>query len=303
VVVHHVEDHLDPGAVQFPHQRLELLHLAPGAETGSEGDFRSEEGGRVVPPVVREPFPVEEVVDVELVHGEQLDGVHAEGLKVRDLLDEAQVRSRVRHLRGGVGGESLQVGFVDHHPFERDGRRGVPSPVEPVVHHDRLRDDGLVFPAVEGEVPRRVARVVGQQQVVLVDDLAGERLRVRVDQQLPVVEPEAPGRVEGTPDLVPVELAGAGAVDENVPGEPVPDLDADDVGRVAVGAVEEEEPHLLRGRRVEGEVDPSQPQGGAQGIVPSRRELPVRSMRQVVRHGFLLWPICGSRHSDGCPYI
>jgi hypothetical protein len=69
-----------------------------------------------------------------------------------------------------------------------------------------------------------------------------------------------------------------------VPGEPVSVLDADDVGRVAVGAVEEEEPHLFRGRRVEGEVDTSQPKGGAKGIVPSRRELPVRAVRQVVRN-------------------
>ena len=37
VVVHHVEDHLDPRAVQLPHQRLELLHLAPGAAAGAEG--------------------------------------------------------------------------------------------------------------------------------------------------------------------------------------------------------------------------------------------------------------------------
>ena len=52
VVVDRVEDYLDPGLVQRPDHRLELLHLLAAGAAGGVGVVRGEEADGVVAPVV-----------------------------------------------------------------------------------------------------------------------------------------------------------------------------------------------------------------------------------------------------------
>ena len=99
VVVDDVEDHLDPGLVQLPHQGLELGDLAARRPAGAVRRFRREEPDGVVAPVVGQALLRQEIVDVVLVDRQELDGVDAEPLEMRDLLDEAEIRARAARRR------------------------------------------------------------------------------------------------------------------------------------------------------------------------------------------------------------
>ena len=96
--------------------------------------------------------------------------------------------------------------------------------------------------------------IVGEQQVVGVAELPGDRLRVRVEQQLGVVEAQPPLGPVLAADLVAVQLPGSDALDMGVPDEPVALGQLDDVGRVAVSLVEQQQEHVGGVLRVDGEV-------------------------------------------------
>ena len=118
VVVDDIEDHLDARLVQLANQGLELGHLAARRPAGRIGRLGCEEPDRVVAPVVGQALLVQEIVDVALVHRQELDGVDAEPDEMGNLLDESEIRPGQLDARGRVRGKTLQVHFVDHQLLE-----------------------------------------------------------------------------------------------------------------------------------------------------------------------------------------
>ena len=94
VVVDDVEDHLDAGAVQRLHHRLELVDLLAD-RARRVAVMRSEEPDGVVSPVVGQAALDEDPVVHELVHGHELHGGDAERPQVLEdgIVGEGQVRA------------------------------------------------------------------------------------------------------------------------------------------------------------------------------------------------------------------
>ncbi len=174
-----------PAAVQLADERLELGHLR-SRRPRAVARLRREEGDRVVAPVVDEAVRLELRAAERLLHRQELHGVDAEGGEPGDLLDEPEIGAGPAHLRRRVGGEALDVDLVDHEVFVRDARGAVAAPVERRVDHDRARSARRAVPPVAHEVA--VPRVVPAQQALLVVGPAREGARVRVDEELGVVE-------------------------------------------------------------------------------------------------------------------
>ena len=81
VVVDHVEDHLDAGAVQRLDHPLELAHLVAAAAGGGVLGVRREVADRAVAPVVRQPPVDQERLVDDVVDRQQLDRGDAERLR------------------------------------------------------------------------------------------------------------------------------------------------------------------------------------------------------------------------------
>ena len=216
VVVDHVEDHLDAGRVQRLDHRLELLDLAE-RDRRRVAVVRGEVGDRVVAPVVAQAAFDEVVVVDELVHRHQLDGGDAEALEVVDdrRVGEARVGAAQRRRHVGVlHREPAHVGLVDDRlvraarraggrcPSRRSGRRRPPW--------GRAGAVSSVFGSVG------VVEVVAEARPRPVD-VAGDRLGVRVEQQLGRVAPQALGGLPRSVDPVAVALAGADVGEVDVP--------------------------------------------------------------------------------------
>ena len=104
VVVDDVEDDLEPGGVQGPDHRLELVHLATATSRGAVRPVRSEEADAVVTPVVMQA-PLEQVrVLDELVHGHQLDGRHPEVDQIAQYGRDGPAPRRCRASSSGTSG-------------------------------------------------------------------------------------------------------------------------------------------------------------------------------------------------------
>jgi hypothetical protein len=187
-----------------------------------------------------------------------------------------------------MGREAFQMRLVNDRLLERDVGRGVPLPVEHIVDHDRLRDRGGVVPGVERKILVLCIQVIGEQQVVFVHALPGQRFRVRIDQKLLLVEPQTLGGTVLSPHLVCVELSRLEPGNKNVPDILRPALDLDDVRGPAARAVKEEEEHFLRVFRIKREVHASRHKRCAQRIIPARRDRSARSMHEkIVSHSNL----------------
>ena len=192
VVVDHVEDHLDAGAVQRLDHALELAHLLPALAGRRVAGVRREEADRRVAPVVGQALRVEEVLVGDVMHREQLDRGDAELLEVRDRVvgGEAGVGpAQVLAHAGALHREALDVGLVDHRLVPRGAQPAVALPVEARVDDDALRDRVGVVLVVGLEVGVLLAgRHVRQHVAGVEQDRALDRLGVRVEQQLARVE-------------------------------------------------------------------------------------------------------------------
>jgi hypothetical protein len=72
-------------------------------------------------------------------------------------------------------------------------------------------------------------------------ELAGDGLGMGIEEQLGIVEPQAPfGTIVAT-DLVPVELPWPETLHVGMPDELVAILEPDDVGGLAIGFVEQQQ--------------------------------------------------------------
>ena len=142
VVVHHVEDDLDPGLVQRPDHGFELRDLlAPGA-AGGVGVVRGEEADGVVAPVVAQPAPGQDTFRHELVDRHQLDRRDSQSLQV---LDDRRMRQPLVGAALLLRDERMQLGqapdmrLIDHGLVVVRPRRPVDTPVEVRIHHHRPR--------------------------------------------------------------------------------------------------------------------------------------------------------------------
>ena len=113
MVERHVEDDLDPGAMQRLHHVAELVERAEGSRARAVGRVGREKGERRVAPVVREPR--RRILRVELEHGQELHRGDAQVLKIGDLVDQPPVSpARLRGQPGArVAREAAHVQLVD----------------------------------------------------------------------------------------------------------------------------------------------------------------------------------------------
>ncbi len=257
------------GLVQRLDHRLELGDLLAAA-AARVAVVRREEADGVVAPVVRQPAVLQRGVLHELVHRHQLERGDAE---VGEVVDDRGVRDRgiraadlLGHL--GVGHRhALDVRLVDDRLVVLVARRAVVAPVEVGVDDDR---EHRLAEVVVGVALLRVLEVVGEQRLV-VGDLALDRLRVGVEQQLAGVAAVPVVGVVGAVHPEAVSLSGLQAGDVCVPDEAV------DLGQVEarLGAVVVDEAQLdpLGHLAEQGEVHAAAVVGGAERVRRSGPDL------------------------------
>ena len=73
VVVDHVQDYFEAGAVQGPHHVLEFRHLIAGGARGGEARVGCEESQRVVAPVIGKAALQEMPIRYRMMYRHQLD--------------------------------------------------------------------------------------------------------------------------------------------------------------------------------------------------------------------------------------
>ncbi len=136
VIEHHVQDDLDIGFVQCLNHLLELVHLRTRFVAGGVAPVRGEKSQWVVAPII---WPLRnraiDVHDRKLVDRHQFNGGHSQRLQVRDLVDDAQVGSRLFHLAGFMLGESSHVRFVNDRIRKLVANVAIAFPIEMVVNH------------------------------------------------------------------------------------------------------------------------------------------------------------------------
>ena len=158
--------------------------------------MRGEEPDRVVSPVVAESQPTEMCLRDELVDGQQLHRGDAELLQVVGHHGVAQRCVGAPELLGDPVvqlGEALDVQLVDDGVAPPSLHRSLAAPVEVVVDHDRLAGvrRGVAVVADIALVLARVGPHVPEERR-LGAELARHCARIRVEQQLARVEPQAP---------------------------------------------------------------------------------------------------------------
>ena len=209
VVVDHVEDHLDAGAVQrLDHVAEFVEHRQRPLRRGTRGGvahMRRKERDRRIAPVVDQAG--RRVLRVELEHRHQLDRGDAQVDQVRDLVDQPGIGAApgLGHAAARVLGEATNVQFVDHGLGERPAQRAVALPVvmTGVGHH-----------ALEG------LRMVGTRQRgggAPVVGGHGDGATIRVEQRLVAIETQAAGRVDRALGAPGIQLSGRQAGHAHMP--------------------------------------------------------------------------------------
>src|SRR5512132_1347660 len=207
MIVDHIKDHLDAGAVQYLNQRLELTDMA----ARKVGRMRREEGERIVAPIVAEATLGQVSIVQEGLDRQQLDGGDPEAPEVLDRgvrRQAAECAAQPLVDRRVAHGEAAHVHLVDDAVVPLDAWRAVYAPGEGGVDDAALRHVSGVVPLVEAEIAVFAADLVGEVGVVPVD-LAEQRLGVGVDEQLVGIEAMPPVRSVGAVDTVAVELPRA----------------------------------------------------------------------------------------------
>ncbi len=150
VVVDHVEDHFQPGAVQGANHGFELGH-GTICTTGAVTRLGRKEARGVVAPVVDQAEVHQTLVIDKCVHRQQLDGCHTETLQMRNGGVAAQACIGATYFGGHVGmllGKALDVDFVEHHLIQRYAGGLVITPVELVIFHTAFGHVGSVVKGV-----------------------------------------------------------------------------------------------------------------------------------------------------------
>src|SRR4029079_3892189 len=115
----------------------------------------------------------------------------------------AQVFGDIRVSRG----ISVYMHFVDDRLIRRRAQQLVAAPGERLIDHDTFGYKAGVITIVEGEIGLWITDPVPEQRIRPVD-IAGNRLRVRIDQDLGGVESEADFGLVQAMHRVPVQWSG-----------------------------------------------------------------------------------------------
>jgi hypothetical protein len=214
VVEDDVEDDLQPGGVQRLDHGLEVVDRPVLV-------VRREEPDRLIAPVVAQSARNERPIVDELVYRQQLDRGHPQRDQVIEHCRVPQAGERPAGFRGHVRmqlGEALDVQLIEDRVGQCAVRAAIVAPVERRPVHDGARD-------VRGRVR------AGREHVRVPRDVAGDRARVRVQQELGGVA--APGPV----DAVAVSQPVGGTGDVRLPDVAVAPLER--VARLGAGRIEE----------------------------------------------------------------
>src|SRR6266436_7355281 len=119
VIEHNVENDLNAGSVQCFHHVAKFVHRAEWILTRTVALVRSKEGDGRVTPVIDQPR--RGILSVKLKYGKKLDRRDPELLKVRNLLDQAGIRTSklVRYTGTGMPGEASHMHLVNDGPRSR----------------------------------------------------------------------------------------------------------------------------------------------------------------------------------------
>jgi len=153
----------------------------------------------------------------ELVNGQQLHGRDAERRQVleRGRMSEPRIRATYRCWYPGVPfGESLQMHLVHDRLVQFPAQRAVAFPVERVVHDDRFRHERTTIRIVSHLII--AAEWVGKDRGVPVD-VAGDRTRIGINQELCRIAPMSLRRVPRAVHPEPVSLTGLDPAEISVP--------------------------------------------------------------------------------------
>jgi hypothetical protein len=219
VVVDDVEDDLEAGGVQQLHHPLEFPDRADRILVGRVVVVRREVAVGVIAPVVPQPLVHQVLFVHELVDGQQFDGGDPERGQIVDGCRVRQPRVRAAQVLGHLVpelAEALDVHLVDDRLVQRPARRPIPAPVERVIDDDRLRN---IRPAVAIVALQVVAAERTREHGVIPFDVAGDRFRVRVHEQLRRVAALAVRWIPGAVDAIAVLLPRAHARQAAVPAE------------------------------------------------------------------------------------
>ena len=242
VVVHHVEDDLDSGAMKRLHHVAEFVERAEGIPSRTVSIMWREKRQRLVSPIVAEAWRT--VLFVEGKNREKLDRADAEVLEVGDLLDQPGVGAtlRLHDARARMPGEPADMHLINDRFRKGSAERGIPLPViRAGVDDNALRCRRGIVPPVPCGLTAASCR-------------PGNTFPVRVEQHLVRVETQPPLGVEWPGNAVAVDLARGDAGDKDVPIMVGPVglwIEIDDSSRLwGVNVVEQ---HQLRSCAVLGE--------------------------------------------------
>ena len=247
VVVDHVEDDLDAGAVQRLDHVPELVQNPECVGAGTVSRVGREERQRGVAPVVAQPG--RGILLVEGKYRQQLDGADAEVLKVRDLVDQPRIGTTLVRRNAGVGiaREPGDVHLVDDGLGEWPARSGVALPVIRAGIDDHALESRR---GVVARLTRRVATAARRPCYTLA---------VWIEQHLVAVEAQALAGVVRTIGAKRIQLSRPQTRHEGVPvvvGALGARVQVDHMrGLGIVHAVEEEKLNRCAVLREDAEVD------------------------------------------------
>ena len=224
VVVDDVEDDLDAGGVERLHHRFELGDLAARVAGAGIAGVGGEEIDRVVSPIVPQPLVDQMFVVEKSMDRHQLDRGRAQLDEMLDRggVSEAGVRplNVGRHVRMPLG-EALDVGLIDDRTVQRSARGTVIAPIERGVDYDSLGNSPSVVLRIYRQVRGFFAGELISEDRHGPIDLAGQRARIRVDEELGWVEAIAVIGVLRSRHTIAVALSWADSRQKNMPDKGV----------------------------------------------------------------------------------
>jgi len=252
VVVHHVEDHLDPGRVQRFHHRLEFVYLPVPLSGGRIAVVRGEVADGAIAPVISETLTDREIVRHELVHRHQLDSGHTEALQVADDGRVSQPRIRALQLRRNLWmtpRQATDMDLVDDRVGVGDLRAPIVPPVEDRIDYHRSHH---VRRAVQRAGPQRGETELVSEHGLVPADRAVHRLGVRIQEQLVRIAHLSLDRIPRPMDPIAIVLPRANTEHVAVPDEAINLGERDP--RFVPGRIKQAEVHSHGDLREQGEV-------------------------------------------------
>ncbi len=168
--------------------------------------------------------------------------------------------------------EAAHMHFEDDRLFPGIARVAVIVPGEGAIGHPAFRHVAGAVAAIDGEILARAAEAISEQHIAPAQ-LAGNRPRIGVEQQLVGVEPVAGSGVVGAVHPVAVELAGARLGQITVPHLVGVFRERDAGLFVLPRAVEQAQLHFVGVRREQRKIDPLPIPGRAERIGLARPHL------------------------------